>query len=80
MGEDGTKRVATQHAHLLTSVAAAHKQNPVIKAAAVCFDSETSSLHWKSKVSNVWGQYKHVSTLWRRFSLSSKLQLFVHNG
>ena len=27
--------------------------------------SETSSLHWKSKLRNVWGLKKHISTLWR---------------
>jgi len=29
--------------------------------------SETSSLHWKCKLRNVWGQSKGVSTLWRCF-------------
>ena len=33
----------------------------------VYFNSETSSLHWKSDLRNVWGQQKRVSTLWRCF-------------
>ena len=30
-------------------------------------NSETSSLHWKSKLRDAWGQGKRVSTLWRCF-------------
>ena len=33
----------------------------------VCFNSETTSLHWKSKLRNAWGQSKRVSTLGRCF-------------
>ena len=39
----------------------------------VYFDSETSSIQWKSKHRNVWGQKKHVSTLWRCLVLSGCL-------
>ncbi len=34
----------------------------------VFVDSETSSLHWKSELRNVWGQSTRISTLWRCFS------------
>ena len=33
----------------------------------IYFNSETSFLHQKSKLRNVWGQQKRVSTLWRCF-------------
>jgi len=32
-----------------------------------CFNIKMPSLQWKSKLRNVWGQYNHVSTLWRCF-------------
>ena len=37
----------------------------------VYFDSETSSLHWKSELRNVWGQQTRVSTLWRCYRHSN---------
>ena len=40
----------------------------------VYFDSKTSSLHWKSKLKNVWGQCKRVSTLWRCFRTSGQYE------
>lgn len=33
----------------------------------VYLGSETSPLHWKAKLRNPWGQYKHLFTLWRWF-------------
>ena len=36
--------------------------NSCCQTRKVVFDSETSSLHWKSRLRNAWGQ-KHVSTL-----------------
>ena len=36
--EESRKTVVTQHAQSPNSLPAVHKQNPVIKAAAVCFD------------------------------------------
>ena len=45
----------------------------------VCFNSEASSLHWKSKLRNAWGQYKRVSTLQRGFRTHHHLAVVLQH-
>lgn len=48
-----------------------------VQSQNVYFHSEVSSLQWKLKFRNVWGQYKRVSTLWRCFGPPYKHLVFI---
>ncbi len=52
----GAETVSSVHLADIVMITTVTKYNSSIQSQNVCFNPETSSLHWKAKRRNTWGQ------------------------